>query len=110
VFGCVSFGVSTGWRAKCSSWNVRPMMRYPEQTVRRAPAAVPASGRSFPTGATLALGGANFSIFSRSAVAICEWDAEQPVPGTTYRAGARSVVVLIAGNGRKPDIATEVHR
>jgi glycogen operon protein len=30
---------------------------------------------------------------------ICEWDAEEPVPGTIYRAGARSVVVLIAGNG-----------
>ena len=26
---------------------------------------------------------------------ICEWDAEKPVPGTTYRVGARSVVVLI---------------
>jgi glycogen operon protein len=30
---------------------------------------------------------------------ICEWNAEQPVLGTTYRAGARSVVVLIAGEG-----------
>ena len=28
---------------------------------------------------------------------ICEWNAEQPVLGTTYRADARSVVVLIAG-------------
>ncbi len=27
---------------------------------------------------------------------ICEWNREQPVPGATYRAGARSVVVLIA--------------
>ena len=32
---------------------------------------------------------------------ICEWNAEQPVLGTTYRAGARSVVVLIAGEGRR---------
>jgi len=30
---------------------------------------------------------------------ICEWNAEEQVPGTTYRAGARSVVVLIAANG-----------
>jgi len=26
----------------------------------------------------------------------CEWNSEQPVLGTTYRAAARSVVVLIA--------------
>jgi glycogen operon protein len=31
---------------------------------------------------------------------ITEWNAEKPVPGTIYRAGARSVVVLIAGGGR----------
>ncbi len=30
---------------------------------------------------------------------ICEWNAEPHVLGTTYRAGARSVVVLIAANG-----------
>jgi glycogen operon protein len=30
---------------------------------------------------------------------ICEWNTEQPVPGNSYRAGARSVVVLIAGEG-----------
>ncbi len=30
---------------------------------------------------------------------ICEWNTELPVLGTTYRAGARSVVVLIAGDG-----------
>ena len=30
---------------------------------------------------------------------ICEWNSEPPVLGTTYRAGPRSVVVLIAGNG-----------
>ena len=30
---------------------------------------------------------------------ICEWNAEKPVLGATYRAGARSVVVLIAGEG-----------
>ena len=34
---------------------------------------------------------------------ICEWNAEQPVLGTTYRAGARSVVVLIAADGRMPN-------
>jgi glycogen operon protein len=32
---------------------------------------------------------------------ICGWNEEKPVPGTTYRAGARSVVVLIAGEGRR---------
>jgi isoamylase len=30
---------------------------------------------------------------------ICEWNAEEPVLGPTYSAGARSVVVLIAGEG-----------
>ncbi|MGD1073877.1 MAG: glycogen debranching protein GlgX [Bryobacteraceae bacterium] len=30
---------------------------------------------------------------------ITEWNAEKPVAGTSYRAGARSVVVLIAGDG-----------
>jgi glycogen operon protein len=30
---------------------------------------------------------------------ICEWSEEKPVLGTTYRVGARSVVVLIAGEG-----------
>ena len=39
---------------------------------------------------------------------ICEWNAEQAVLGNTYRAGARSVVVLIAGDGRKRDISTGV--
>jgi glycogen operon protein len=31
---------------------------------------------------------------------ICEWSEEKPVFGGTYRAGPRSLVVLIAGNGR----------
>jgi isoamylase len=31
---------------------------------------------------------------------ICEWTEEKPVQGTTYGAGARSVVVLLAGPGR----------
>ena len=31
---------------------------------------------------------------------ICEWNEEEPVPGTKYRVCARSVVVLIAGDGR----------
>ena len=39
---------------------------------------------------------------------ICEWDAEEPVLGRTYRAGARSMVVLIAGNGRVPDAPTGI--
>jgi hypothetical protein len=30
---------------------------------------------------------------------ISEWNTEKPVLGTTYRAGARSVVALIAGEG-----------
>ena len=29
---------------------------------------------------------------------ICEWNDEEPVPGSKYRVCARSVVVLIAGN------------
>ena len=39
---------------------------------------------------------------------ICEWNAEPVVPEGTYRVGARSVVVLIAGDGRMPDISTGV--
>ena len=39
---------------------------------------------------------------------ICEWNAEQPVLGTTYRAGARSVVVLISGDGPTPGTLAEV--
>jgi glycogen operon protein len=39
---------------------------------------------------------------------ICEWKAEEPVLGTRYRAGARSVVVLIAGEGRTAGMAAEV--
>jgi len=35
---------------------------------------------------------------------ICEWGAEQPVLEKTYRAGARSVVVLISGAGRRTGI------
>jgi len=34
---------------------------------------------------------------------ICEWNAEPPVRGATYRAAARSVVVLITGVRRFPD-------
>jgi glycogen operon protein len=30
---------------------------------------------------------------------ICEWNQEAPVPALIYRVGARSVVVLITGNG-----------
>ena len=37
---------------------------------------------------------------------ICGWNAEEPVVGTTYRAGARSVVVLLAGVGRMASIPT----
>jgi glycogen operon protein len=32
---------------------------------------------------------------------IVEWQAAPPVPGETYSAGARSVVVLLAGAGMK---------
>ena len=39
---------------------------------------------------------------------ICEWNSEQPVLGTTYRAAARSVVALIAGEGRMLGISTPV--
>ena len=45
-------------------------MRDRQQTALKAPLAAPATGRSFPIGATLADGGANFSVFSRSAAAI----------------------------------------
>ena len=31
---------------------------------------------------------------------ICDWNEEEPVVGTTYRAAARSVIVLIAGEGQ----------
>ena len=41
-----------------------------QQTAIKDPLAVPAIGRSFPIGATLADGGANFSVFSRNAAAI----------------------------------------
>ena len=37
---------------------------------------------------------------------ICGWNAEKPVLGTTYRAGARSVVVLLAGVGRMASISS----
>src|SRR5271169_1529853 len=43
------------------------MIRSQQQTVMQAPLPAPTTGRSFPIGATLAPGGANFSIFSRSA-------------------------------------------
>ena len=46
------------------------MMRYEEQTVLQARLAAPTTGRSFPIGAALVPGGANFSIFSRSAASI----------------------------------------
>ena len=47
------------------------MTRYPEQAVSEEPlSVVTATGRSFPLGATLLSGGANFSIFSRSATRI----------------------------------------
>ena len=39
---------------------------------------------------------------------ISEWNMEKPVPGTTYRAGARSVVVLIAGEGPMAGISNGV--
>ena len=39
---------------------------------------------------------------------ISGWNAEKPVPGTIYRAGARSVVVLIASDGRRPTAASAI--
>ena len=45
-------------------------MRDRQQTALKTSLAAPATGRSFPIGATLADGGANFSVFSRSAAAI----------------------------------------
>ena len=39
---------------------------------------------------------------------ISVWNTETPVLGTTYRAGARSVVVLIAGEGRMAGISNGV--
>jgi len=39
---------------------------------------------------------------------ICECNAEQPVAGATYRAGARSVVALIARDSPVPDISSGV--
>ena len=45
-------------------------MRYEEQAVMQAPLVAPTTGRSLPIGATLVAGGANFSIFSRSATSI----------------------------------------
>src|SRR5271165_5234637 len=45
-------------------------MRYQQQTVVQASLAAPTTGRSFPTGATLVNGGANFSLFSRGAAGI----------------------------------------
>jgi isoamylase len=38
---------------------------------------------------------------------ICEWNSEPPVLAKTYCAGARSVVVLIAGDRRMPGVSTE---
>jgi len=39
---------------------------------------------------------------------ISEWNTETPVLGATYRAGARSVVVLIAGDGPMAGISNGV--
>ena len=61
-------------------------------------------GRSFPLGVTLGRGGANFSLYSRSASEaafdspndIGEWRTSPAVPGRIYRAAPRSVVVLFS--------------
>ncbi|MFZ1011254.1 MAG: alpha-amylase family glycosyl hydrolase, partial [Candidatus Sulfotelmatobacter sp.] len=47
-----------------------PVMRYEEQVVVEDQVAASTTGRSYPLGATLINGGANFSIFSRSASSI----------------------------------------
>ena len=82
------------------------MTSYLPQAVSQASgAATPATGRSVPIGATLD-GKHHWRRWIDTALDpphdICEWNAEPSVSGTTYRAGARSVVVLIAGNGHKP--------
>src|SRR5271166_3625149 len=46
------------------------MMRYEQQVALENLVAVPHTGRSYPLGATLIAGGANFSVFSRSAAGI----------------------------------------
>jgi len=46
------------------------MAAYEQQTAMHAPIVVPMTGRSVPIGATLLAGGANFSVFSRSAASI----------------------------------------
>ena len=45
-------------------------MSCARKAVRENPLPPPATGRSFPIGATLVAGGANFSVFSRSAASI----------------------------------------
>src|SRR4029077_12137712 len=47
-----------------------PMTRYEAQTISQIPLTVPTTDGSSPMGATLLPGGANFSIFSRSAARI----------------------------------------
>src|SRR5271166_6830044 len=46
------------------------MMLSQQQAVVQTPLGAPTTGRSFPLGATLVDGGANFSLFSRSAAGI----------------------------------------
>jgi len=46
------------------------MMRYEQEAVVQSSPAAPTAGRSFPLGAALVPGGANFSIFSRSAARV----------------------------------------
>src|SRR5579872_3173252 len=46
------------------------MMGYKQQPAFQSPLAVLTTGSSFPIGATILPGGANFSVFSRSATAI----------------------------------------
>ena len=45
-------------------------MLYQQQTVVQTPLGAPTTRRSFPLGATLVDGGANFSLFSRSAAGV----------------------------------------
>ena len=45
-------------------------MSSAREGVREKPLPAPTTGRSFPIGATLVTGGANFSVFSRSAASI----------------------------------------
>jgi glycogen operon protein len=57
-------------KRSCRRESCYHMTRYEAQTISQIPLTVPTTGGSSPMGATLLPGGANFSIFSRSAARI----------------------------------------